>query len=101
MNNQTWFDATLVNRWHRIKYGLDCFLVHFFLDHFIRGKHAISSQGGVRCSLSVLREEWEAECYYSRRGERRTITTQGGVGDGCNSKHCWLMELLLDYTKLF
>ena len=32
----------------------------FFLDHFIRGKHTISSQGGVRCSLSVLREEWEA-----------------------------------------
>ena len=31
-----------------------------FLDHFIRGKHTISSQGGVRCSLSVLREEWEA-----------------------------------------
>ena len=73
----------------------------FFLDHFIRGKHTISSQGGVRCSLSVLREGWEAECYYSGRGERRTITAQGGVGDGCNSKHCWLMELLLYHTKLF
>ena len=59
----------------------------FFLDHFIGGKHTISSQGGVGCGLSVLREGWEAECYYSGRGERQTITTQGGVGGGCNSKH--------------
>ena len=66
------------------------------MDHFIRGKHTISSQGGVRCSLSVLREEWEAECYYSGRGERRTITTQGGVGDGCNSKHCRRSEKHLE-----
>ena len=43
---------------------------------------------------------WEAECYYSGRGERRTITTQGGVGGGCDSKHCWLMELLLDPTTI-
>ena len=53
------------------------------------------------CSLLVLREGWEAECYYSGRGERRTITTQGGVGGGCNSKHYWLMELLLDRTNYF
>ena len=53
------------------------------------GKRTISTG----CSLSVLREGWEAECYYSGRGERRTITTQGGVGGGCNSKHCRLMEL--------
>ena len=55
------------------------------------------------CSLLVLREGWEAECYYSGRGERRTITTttQGGVGGGCNSKHYWLMELLLDRTNDF
>ena len=52
-------------------------------------------------SLSVLREGWEAECYYSGRGERRTITTQGGVRGGCNSKHYWLMELLLDRTNDF
>ena len=32
---------------------------------------------------------------------RRTITTQGGVGGGCNSKHYWLMELLLDRTNNF
>ena len=43
---------------------------------------------------------WEAECYYSGRGERRTITKQGGVGGGCDSKHCWLMELLLDPTTI-
>ena len=29
----------------------------------------------------------EKECCYPGRGERRTITTQGGVGGGCNSKH--------------
>ena len=52
-------------------------------------------------SLSVLREGWETECYYSGRGERRTITTQEGVGGGCNSKHYWLMELLLDLTNYF
>ena len=34
----------------------------------------------------VLREGREAECYYSGKGERRTITTQGRVGGGCNSK---------------
>ena len=26
---------------------------------------------------------------------------QGGVGGGCNSKHYWLMELLLDSTNYF
>ena len=30
--------------------------------------------------------------------ERRTIITQGS---GCNSKHYWLMELLLDRTNYF
>ena len=41
----------------------DHFLDHL-LNHFIGGgrKHTISSQGGVGCSLSVLREGWEAEC---------------------------------------
>ena len=33
------------------------------------------------------------ECYYSGRGVRRTITTQGRVRGGCNGKHYWLMEL--------
>ena len=50
------------------------------------GKHTISSQGGVGCSLSVLREGWKVRYYYSGRGERRTITTQGRVGGGCNGK---------------
>ena len=35
-----------------------------------------STEGGVGCSLLVLREGWEAECYYSGRGERRTIARQ-------------------------
>ena len=43
----------------------------------------------------------ETECYYPGRGERRTITTQGGVGGGCDSKHYWLMELLIDHTNYF
>ena len=96
---------------HRVKYGLDHFLDHFLnhfldhfldyfldhlLDHFIGGKHTISTQGGVGCSLLVLRE---AECYYSGKGERRTIARQGEVGGGCNSKHYLLMELLLDRTN--
>ena len=40
---------------HRVKYGLDYFLDHILdhvLDHFMGGEHTISSQGGVRCSLS-------------------------------------------------
>ena len=53
------------------------------------------------CSLSVLREGWEVRYYYSGRGERRTITTQGRVGGGCNSKRYWLMELFLDHTNYF
>ena len=52
-------------------------------------------------NLLVLREGWEAEFYYTGRGVRRTITTQGGVGGRCNSKHYWLMELLLDRTNNF
>ena len=79
---------------------LDHFLDHFS-DHFIGGKHTISTQGGVGCSLLVLREGWEAECYYSGRGERRTIARQGGVRGGCNSKHYFLMELLLDMSGEF
>ena len=50
---------------------------------------------------SITTEGWEAECYYSGRGERRTIFTQGGVGGGCNSKHYWLMELLLARINCF
>ena len=38
---------------------------------------------------------------YSRRGERRTMTTQEGVEGGCNSKRYWSMELLLDHTNYF
>ena len=64
--------------WHGVKYGLDYFWTIFgpFLDHFIGGMYTISTQGGVGCSLSVLREGWEAECYYSGRGERRSVITQ-------------------------
>ena len=51
-------------------------------------------------SISALREGWEAECYYAGRGETN-FTTQGEVRDGCNSKHYWLMELLLDRTNYF
>ena len=52
----------------RVKHGLDDFL-EFFLDHlsnhFFRpfcrgGKHTIGTKGGVGCSISVLREGWEA-----------------------------------------
>ena len=32
---------------------------------------------------------------------RSIITTQGGVGGGCNRKHFWLMEVLLDRTNNF
>ena len=53
-----------------VKYGLDYFFDHFFfdyfffgpfffLDHFIRGgggKHTISTQGSVGCSLLVPRK---------------------------------------------
>ena len=115
-----WLNEKVLSR-HRVKYGLDHFL-HHFLDHFglffrlffgpffglflgpffgsfYRGKHTISTQGGVGCSLLVLREGWKAECYYSGRGERRTIARQGEVGGGCNSKHYLLMELLLDRTN--
>ena len=51
---------------------------------------------------SISTEEGrETDCHYSGRGERRTITAQGGVGDGCTSKHYWLVELLLDRTNYF
>ena len=43
-------------------------------------------------SISILREGWEAQCYYSGRGERRSMTTQEEVGGGCNSKRCCLMH---------
>ena len=53
---------------HRVKYGLDDFLDYFwtiywtlFLDNFVGGgKHTISTQGGVGCSISVRRKGWEA-----------------------------------------
>ena len=55
---------------HRAKYGLDNFLDHFFGPFYRGGKHTISSQGGVGCSLSVLREGWETDYYYAARGRR-------------------------------
>ena len=81
---------------HGVKYGLEEFLDYFFWP-FFRG-------GGV------LREGWDAVykywgrggrwCYYLGRGEkgRKGLTTRGGAGGGCNGKHFWLMELLLDRT---
>ena len=51
------------------------------------------------CSLSVYWGRAGRQCYYSGRGERRTMTTQGGVGGGCNRKRYWLMERLLDHTN--
>ena len=68
------------------------------------GKHTINTEGGVGYSLSVLREGWEAECYYSGRGERRTISNSdyaARVGGGCNNEHYWLMELSLDRKNYF
>ena len=93
--------APIMDRWTLgifLHYFLDQFLDHF-LDHFIGGGGTISTLGGVRCSLSVLREGWEADCCYSGRGGRRTISTQGGMGGGYRSKCNWLMEFLLDHTN--
>ena len=39
-----------------------------FFGSFYGVKHTISTQGGVGCSLLVLREGWKAESYYSGRG---------------------------------
>ena len=42
-----------------VDFSLDHFLDHFLdllFDHFIKGAPTISTQGGVGCSLSVLRE---------------------------------------------
>ena len=36
-----------------------------------------------------------------REGKKRNITIQGGLEGGCNSKHYWLMELLLDCKNYF
>ena len=39
----------------------------------------------------------DTECYFPERGERRTISTQGGVGGGCNSKHYWFNWFFIFY----
>ena len=39
---------------------LDHLLNHFFGPFCRGGKHSIGTQGGVGCSISVLREGWEA-----------------------------------------
>lgn len=57
---------------------LDYFLDHFFEPFFwstfwiilLGGRKTIRSQGGVGCSLTVLWEGWEADCYYLGRGGR-------------------------------
>ena len=83
----------IMDRW-----TLGIFFALFF-GPFYGGGGTISALGGVRCSLSVLREGWEADCCYSGRGGRRTISTQGGMGGGYRSKCNWLMEFLLDHTN--
>ena len=85
-----------------VDFFLDHFLDHFLdllFDHFIKGAPTISTQGGVGCSLSVLRERWETDCCYSGRGGR--WMKRGGVGGGYRSKCYWLMEFLLDHTYFF
>ena len=47
-------------------YLVDHFLNRFFGPFFLpfwEGKHTDTTKGGMGCSLSVLREGWEAECY--------------------------------------
>ena len=51
---------------------------------------SISTEGGVGGRVLLLREGFEKDYYYA-----------GRVGGGCNSKHYWLMELLLDRTNYF
>ena len=49
----------------------------------------ISTEGGVGGRVLLLREGREKDYFYAV------------VGGGCNSKHYWLMELLLDRTNYF
>ena len=46
------------------------YYLKFSKRHQHHMKHTISTQGGVGCSLLVLREGWEAQCYYVGWGER-------------------------------
>ena len=70
----------------------------FFWTILSGGKHTISTQGGTGCSLLVY---WGRAGRHSVIPQRRSMTTQGEVGGGCNSKRCWLTELLLDLTNYF
>ena len=72
-----------------------------FLDHFKGGSTPLVLREGWDEVYQYCGKGWETECYYPGWGERRTITAQGRVEGGCNSKHYWLMELLLDRTKYF
>ena len=59
-----------------LDYFLDRFFEPFFLPLFGSfcegggGRKTISSQGRVGCSLTVLWERWEADCYYLGKGGR-------------------------------
>ena len=53
------------------------------------GMKSISTEGGLGGRVLLLREGREKDYFYA------------GVGGGCNSKHYWLMELLLDRTNYF
>ena len=90
--------SLLLQAWGKMWTGLFFGLFFFWSFYGGGGKDTIRTKG---CSLSALREGWEAQCYYLGRGERRTITTQWRVGGGCNSKRCWWMELLINHTNCF
>ena len=45
-----------------------------------RERQTISTQGGVGCSLPVLKEGWETGCYYSRSGGRPLLCRKGWRG---------------------
>ena len=66
-----------------------------FLDHLIGREAHHWYSGRLGFSLSVLMEGW-GTVLSVREGWERTITTQGGVGGGRNSKRYWLKELSLD-----
>ena len=60
---------------HRVKYGLNHFLDHFldyFLDHFFgpfyRGKHTISTQGGVGMQSTSTEGGMEGRVLLLREG---------------------------------
>ena len=82
---------------HFLDYFLDYFWTIFWtffwtifldhiLDHFIGGKHTVSNQGVVGCSLLVLREGWK-------------VITQGGVREGLLlGRKRWEVDVIVNTT---